>query len=91
VLKPGGLFIFSAPMSTSYILSGASDLGEAHMKIVNDPLGVRNGSILKKFDQESDIKRALSPTFEDFAIGSCRNDFWGIEEHVWIVVCHRAS
>jgi len=90
VLKPGGSFVFSAPMGTSYILSGATDLGEAHMKIVNDPFGVRNGSILKKFDRESDIRRALSPAFEDFAIGSCRNDFWGIEEHVWIVVCRKS-
>ena len=24
-----------------------------------------------------------------FAIGSCRNDFWGIEEHVWTVVCRK--
>ena len=38
MLKPGGTFIFSAPMGTSYILRGARDLGEGHMKIVNDPL-----------------------------------------------------
>ena len=91
VLKPGGSFVFSAPIGTSYIMRGAKDLGDGHMKIANDPYGVRNGNILKKFDRESDIEAALSPTFEDFAIGSCRNDFWGIEEHVWIVVCRKAS
>jgi len=91
VLKPGGSFLFSAPIGTSYILRGAEDLGDGHMKIANDPYGVRNGSVLKKFDQEFDIKAALSPAFERFAIGSCRNDFWGIEEHVWVVVCRKAS
>jgi SAM-dependent methyltransferase len=91
VLKRGGTFVFSAPMADTYIMRGAEDLGDGHMRIRNDPYGVRNGSILKKFDQESDIKNALSPTFEGYAIGSCRNDFWGIEERVWTVICRKAA
>jgi SAM-dependent methyltransferase len=91
VLGPGGSFVCSAPIGTNYILRGARDLGDGHMEITNDPYGVRNGSILKKFDREADIKEALSPAFEDFAIGSCRNDFWGIEEHMWTVVCRRTA
>jgi SAM-dependent methyltransferase len=91
VLKPGGSFIFSAPIGTSYIMRGARDLGEGHMEIANDPYGVRNGYVLKKFDTEAEIRAALSPTFTDFEIGSCRNDFWGIEEHVWTVVCRKAG
>lgn len=90
VLRPGGSFVFSAPIGTSYIMRGATDLGDGHMEIANDPYGVRNGYVLKKFDGEPEIRTALSPTFSDFAIGSCRNDFWGIEEHVWIVVCRKA-
>ena len=89
VTKGGGRFVFSAPMASSYILRGAEDLGEGHMMIADDPYGLRNGSILKKFDRESDLELALSEHFEDFRIGSCRNDFWGIEEHVWTVVCRR--
>jgi SAM-dependent methyltransferase len=90
VLKPSGSFVFSAPKATSYIFRGALDLGDSHMEITNDPYGVRVGTILKKFDSESDIEAALSPRFSDFAIGSCQNDFWGIEEHVWTVVCRKA-
>jgi SAM-dependent methyltransferase len=89
-LKSGGLFVFSAPMGTSYIMSGAESAGDGHMIIANDPYGVRNGYMMKKFDRESDIETALSPTFKDFAIGSCQNDFWGIDEHVWTVVCRKA-
>jgi SAM-dependent methyltransferase len=89
VLTPGGLFVCSAPIGTNYILRGARDLGDGHMEIVNDPYGIRNGSILKKFDREADIKETLSPAFEGLAIGSCRNDFWGVEEHMWIVVCRK--
>ena len=90
VLKPGGSIVFSAPIGTSYILRGAKDLGDGHMEISNDPYRVRNGYVLKKFDSEAEIRNALSAAFTDFEIGSCRNDFWGIEEHVWIVVCRKA-
>ncbi len=91
VLKPDGSFVFSAPIATSYIMRGAKDLGDGHMEIANDPYGVRNGYVLKKFDSEAEIQAALSPAFADFEIGSCRNDFWGIEEHVWVVVCRKAG
>jgi SAM-dependent methyltransferase len=89
VLRPGGLFIFSAPIGTCYIMQGAKDTGDGHMTITNDPYGVRNGYMMKKFDSESEVRTSLAPEFDNFAIGSCRNDFWGVEEHVWIVVCHR--
>ena len=42
----------------------------------------------KKYEDE--IRAALGSHFNHFAIGSCRNDFWGIEEHVWTVVCRKA-
>ena len=91
VMSPCGRFVFSVPIGTSYILRGARDLGDGHMQITADPYGVRNGCVLKKFDTEGDIEEALAPLFEDLSIGSCRNDFWGIEEHVWIVVCRRSA
>ena len=91
VLRRGGSFVFSVPIGTSYIMRGARDLGGGHMEIANDPYGVRNGYVLKKFDTEAEIETALSPLFSDLEIGSCRNDFWGIDEHVWVVVCRKAT
>jgi SAM-dependent methyltransferase len=91
VTKPGGWFVFSAPIGTTYIMKGARDLGDGHMEIANDPYGIRNGYILKKFDAPDELERSLSPYFEHARIGACRNDFWGIEEHVWTVVCTRST
>jgi SAM-dependent methyltransferase len=91
VMAPRGRLVFSAPIGTSYIMKGARDLGDQHMEITADPYGLRNGAVLKKFDDETSLARALEPWFTDLSIGACRNDFWGIEEHVWIVVCHRGS
>ncbi|MBO6901365.1 MAG: class I SAM-dependent methyltransferase [Rhizobiaceae bacterium] len=90
VLKPGGSFIFSAPKASTYILRDGIDRGDGHIEITSDPYGIRNGVVMKKFDAERDIALALSPGFTNFAIGSCQNDFWGIEEHVWVVVATKA-
>ena len=59
--------------------------------LANDPYGIRNGWILKKFDTPEEIEEAHAPFFAGAHIGACRNDFWGIEEHVWIVVCVRTD
>ncbi|MCK1341039.1 class I SAM-dependent methyltransferase [Bradyrhizobium sp. 38] len=91
VMRPGGSFVFSAPIGSTYVLRGAKDHGDGHMEITADPYGLRNGYVLKKFDNEAEIASALSPAFIDFEIGSCRNDFWGIEEHVWTVACRKAG
>jgi len=90
-LQPGGSFIFSAPIGTTYIMRGAEDAGDGHMIIASDPYGVRNGYMMKKFDSEDEIRTALDSDFDNLAIGSCRNDFWGVEEHVWIVVCRKKT
>jgi SAM-dependent methyltransferase len=89
VLAPGGRFVFSAPIGTSYIMRGAQAAGDGHMIIANDPYGVRNGYMMKKFDDEEEIRVTLGDKFDNFDIGACRNDFWGIEEHVWIVACRK--
>lgn len=89
VTRQGGVFVFSAPMESTYILRGSDDAGDGHRIIRNDPYGVRNGVIMKAFASPDAIEQALAPRFGGAAIGSCRNDFWGIDERVWIVVCER--
>ncbi|MCU7842307.1 MAG: class I SAM-dependent methyltransferase [Candidatus Thiodiazotropha sp. (ex Monitilora ramsayi)] len=87
VLKPGGVFIHSVPMPTTFIMKNSIDRGEGHMEITEDPYGVRVGYILKKFDDEDEIRESLDPYFYDIRIGSCRDDFWGDSVHLWLVVC----
>jgi SAM-dependent methyltransferase len=91
VMKPGARWVFSVPIATSYIFRDGIDRGDGHVEVTRDPYGVRNGHVLKKFDDERDIELATGRWFDEFRIGSCRNDFWGIDEHVWTVVCRRRS
>jgi SAM-dependent methyltransferase len=90
VTKPGGRFVFSAPVGTSYIMKGATPLGGGHMRISSDPYGVRNGYVMRKFDTAAEIEAAIAPSFVDARIGVARNDWWGIDEQVWIAVCRRS-
>jgi SAM-dependent methyltransferase len=89
IVKPGGLFIHSLPMPTTFIMDGAKDLGSGHMEITRDPYGVRVGAVLKKFDTPEEVERYLATHFCDVRVGSCRDDFWGSRVHLWLVVCTR--
>lgn len=89
VMKPNGLFVHCLPMPTTFIMENAQDLGDGHMRITQDPYGVRVGAVLKKFDNPEEIEHALSPWFTDIRIGSCRDDYWGSKVHLWFVVCRR--
>lgn len=90
-LKPGGLFIHSLPMPTTFLLDGAVDEGEQHMRVTQDPYGVRVGALIKTFTSVEAIEAALAPWFTDIKVGSLRDDYWGSAVHLWLVVCRRKS
>lgn len=89
VMKPGGTFICTLPMPTTFIMKNATDLGEGHMRIKEDPYGVRVGSILKKFDSETEIEAYLGKEFDNIAIGKQQDDWWGEAVHLWVVSCKK--
>jgi SAM-dependent methyltransferase len=91
VTKPGGRFVFSVPMGTSYVMSGATPLGGGHMRIANDPYNLRNGYVMRMFAGEAEIEAAIAPFFANARVGTARNDWWGIDEQMWIVVCNRTA
>jgi SAM-dependent methyltransferase len=89
VLKPGGYFVSSLPMTGSYILKDAKPLPNGHYEITNDPYGLRNGTVFRVFKSEEEIRETLTPFFHNFSIGYCDDMFWGIHQKVWTVVCRR--
>lgn len=87
ILKPGGMFIHSLPMPSTFIMENAIDTGDGHMRITQDPYGVRVGAILKSFDDVNDIENHLKQKFTDIQIGSVKDDYWGRKVHLWLVAC----
>lgn len=87
ILKKGGRFIFSIPNHKSYLLRNAEILEDNYAIIKNDPLGIRNGLKIKFFETDFQIINFLTNRFEEFKIGICENNWWGLEEFYWTVSC----
>jgi SAM-dependent methyltransferase len=89
VMKENGLFVCSLPMRDTYVLDGATSLGDGHFRIARDPYGVRVGTIFRAFESDDEIQAELGPLFSGIKIGFCDDFYWGIHQKVWIVVCKR--
>ena len=90
VLKPGGSLVASLACRTSYIFKGAIELSDGSLVIQADPYGNRNGYRLQAFSGTEDIQRALSIWFHDFSFGFADNNYYGIQEQVFWVVCQKS-
>jgi SAM-dependent methyltransferase len=91
VLEPGGYFIASLPMTSSYILKDAIALPDRHYEITSDPYGLRNGTVFRAFESAQEVEAELTGLFCDLDIGFTDDDFWGIRQKLWVVVCRRRT
>lgn len=73
----------------SYILKGAKRLSDGTAIIHNDPYKNRNGYRLYGFSDEKQIESLFSAYFENFSFGQGHNNWYGIDENVWWVVCYK--
>ena len=89
VLKPGGTLVASVASSNSYIFKGAETLSDGSMRIKSDPYGNRNGYRLFGFHSKEQISDYFTPYFSEFSFGFADNDYFGIEERVFWVVCKK--
>lgn len=89
VLKKNGVLIASVVHSDSYILAGGKREADGTTTILNDPYNNRNGYRLHSFANVEDIKDVFSEYFENFSIGQGHNNWFGIDENVWWVVCYK--
>jgi SAM-dependent methyltransferase len=87
VLAEDGIFICSLPKHDTYILDDAENLSDGYYRITKDPYDLRNGTIFRAFENQNEIMDVLDKYFGEFSIGFCDDDFFGIYQKVWIVVC----
>ena len=87
VLKSGGFLVASLAHTDSYIFKGSVRRADGTFTVCNDPYSNRNGYRLMAFTQANEIEVALSKNFTNFSIGEAHNNFFGINEKVFWVVC----
>jgi SAM-dependent methyltransferase len=91
VLKPGGFLVASVASRSSFIFENAVELPDGSLEITSDPYGNRNGYRLHAFRTRDDIRDYLTPTFSDFSFGFADNDYYGIAERLFWIVCRKAA
>jgi SAM-dependent methyltransferase len=89
VIREDGYFVLSIPKKTCYIFDGAEPSQKGYCVIKKDPFGVRNGEIMRVFQDEEEIRQAFSPYFGDFIFGSIQDDCFGFAYHWHLAVCRR--
>jgi len=89
VLKKGGYLVASIASRASYIFQGAREMGDGSLMISSDPYGNRNGYRLHAFSDKGQIEEYMSPLYSNFSFGFADNDYYGISERVFWVVCQK--
>lgn len=89
VLKTDGYLIASVANKSSYIFADAKELADGTMLVTRDPYNNRTGYRLHAFSCREDIEEYFSPLFENFSVGSADNDYYGISERVFWIVCQK--
>lgn len=89
VLESNGRYICSVPMHDTYILQDAEKLPGGYYRITHDPYGYRKGTLFRAFKTAEEVHHTFSAHFSNVVVGFCDDDFFGVHQKVWTVVCTR--
>ena len=87
VLKPDGHLILQIPKPTCFIFKGSVPERPGYRLLKSDPVGIRNGEVLRVFEDEREIQEAFGAHFTSFVTGSLEDDCFGEDMHAFLVVC----
>lgn len=89
VLKTDGTIVLSIPKHNCFIYKNCEYKeinGEKYALITEDPFQVRNGELLRIFEDEQEIRDAFSPYFTNFIFGSLEEDCFGYDYRWHMVI-----
>jgi ubiquinone/menaquinone biosynthesis C-methylase UbiE len=89
VLQKKGYLVLSIPQKTCFIYQDAQMIRPGYCVIKNDPFKIRNGEVMRIFQNENEIKEAFAPYFEDFIFATVYDDCFGYAYHFHLVVCRK--
>lgn len=89
VLKKGGYLVASVANRKSFIFNESEEQSDGSMLIKKDHYQNRVGYRLRPFSSTEDIEKFFSPTFKNFSFGESDNNYFGIAEKLFWVVCQK--
>jgi len=92
VLKPGGWLIISVPKTSAFIFDGSEPGPMPRSRIIRkDPFGVRNGEIMRVFENGAELAEAFATRCEHFCHGDIHDDCFGHAYHWHLMVARRRA
>lgn len=91
VLKPNGHLVVCVPKPNHFIFDGSKSVRPGYRQVQNDPVGIRNGEVLRQFEDEEGVRKELANHFDRFVFGSQDDDCFGEEYHVFLFVCQKKT
>ena len=89
VMKPGATLLATLPEAGSSIFEGCTELTDGHVEIRNDPWGLRNGYVFRRFQSKAELIETFSPFFDSFSVGLCCDDYYGVQINLFLLVCRK--
>lgn len=89
IMKDKGYLIMSIPMKTNFIFIDSEEFKQGYRIIRKDPFNVRNGEILKIFEDDNEIKETFSKYFDNFIFASIYDDCFGYNYHWHVIICQK--
>lgn len=89
VLKKRGYLVLSIPKKSCFIYHGCERIDGGRAIIRNDPFNIRNGEILRIFEDENEIEETFSEHFDNFRFASVHDDCFGYDYHWHLAVCQK--
>ncbi|MBD01343.1 MAG: hypothetical protein CL841_08495 [Crocinitomicaceae bacterium] len=88
-IKPGGWLVASVGHENSFLYEGAEKLEDGSMLIKKDYYNNRIGYRLHCVKNTEEIEALFSEWFDNFSFGEEHNNYYGIDAHVFWVVCQK--
>ena len=89
LLKPRGKIIVSVPKKSGFIYKNAELIKKGYVRVKNDFFKVRNGEIMRRFENEEDIRKEFGKYFKKFNFSSLDINWFGLNYHFHIFVAEK--
>ena len=89
VLKSSGNLIISVPSKNCFIFKDSQEVQPGYVKITNDYFRVREGEIMRRFNDIDDLKYCFAEHFDQFSCAEIDMDWFGLRYSWHIMVCKK--
>ena len=89
VLKPNGILIISIPKKSCFIYKDSKIIKKGYRIIKNDYFKLREGQIMRCFQNKYEIENNLKNYFKNFVHSSIEIDWFGLNYHWHILIAKK--